>query len=109
MKQLATLIIIIILLLAVRHDLKYGLLTSPDEQIVETVHMNENSYVYFKQTVNPGDTLISIIETKLAGSVPVPISQAIDDFKLLNKGLSPEEMQVGEMYKFPLYENKQEQ
>ena len=61
--------------------------------------MNEN---YYNIKVEPGDTVLSIIE-KNEGTIPVPIDQMIEDFSLLNNGMKPEEIEIGQTYRFKNY------
>ncbi|RUQ28473.1 LysM domain-containing protein [Peribacillus cavernae] len=60
------------------------------------------SIPYTDAIVKPGDTLLTIIE-KEKGGQNVSIEIVIEDFQELNKGLKPEEMQIGKTYKIPSY------
>jgi hypothetical protein len=66
------------------------------------VQTEEETIPYTVAVVNPGDTLLTIIERE-EGGVKVPIESMIGDFQQLNKGLKPEEMQIGKTYKIPSY------
>ncbi|RFU65722.1 LysM peptidoglycan-binding domain-containing protein [Peribacillus glennii] len=58
---------------------------------------------YKQITVKPGDTLLTIVERE-EGSLQVAIETVVADFQKLNKGLRPQDMQIGETYKIPVYE-----
>ncbi len=53
--------------------------------------------------VEPGETLISIVESHIEKSLPVSIDQLIEDFQTLNPGQAPEKIQIGSTYQFPDY------
>ena len=60
------------------------------------------SAAYKEITMQPGDTLLSIVE-KEKGESNHPIESIISDFQSLNEGLKPENMQIGKTYKIPVY------
>ncbi|WP_458354871.1 hypothetical protein [Peribacillus frigoritolerans] len=60
------------------------------------------SAAYKEITMQPGDTLLSIVE-KEKGESNHPIETIISDFQSLNEGLKPENMQIGKTYKIPVY------
>ncbi|WP_053367154.1 LysM peptidoglycan-binding domain-containing protein [Bacillus sp. FJAT-27245] len=57
----------------------------------------------FTAAVEPGQTLLSIVEQKRGKSPNVSIAKLIADFQLLNPGVSPERLQIGKEYRFPDY------
>jgi hypothetical protein len=61
------------------------------------------SAAYKEITMQPGDTLLSIVE-KEKGESNHSIETIISDFQSLNEGLKPENMQIGKTYKIPVYE-----
>lgn len=57
---------------------------------------------YRKVTINPGDTVLSIVE-KLNPNHHISISEVLKDFKQLNPNTNPNHIQIGKAYRFPLY------
>lgn len=60
------------------------------------------SMAYKEILIQPGDTLLSIIEKDKEASNQ-SIEEIISDFQSLNEGLQPENMQIGKTYKIPIY------
>ncbi|WP_316572008.1 hypothetical protein [Neobacillus sp. YIM B06451] len=58
----------------------------------------------FTAIVQPGQTLLSIVEDRQGKSPNVSIDKLIADFKILNPGVSSELLQIGKEYRFPDYE-----
>jgi hypothetical protein len=73
------------------------------EQSVVTMSNVESSVNSFEAEVEPGETLISIVENHIKKPLPVSIEELIEDFQRLNPGLSPEKIQIGSTYEFPDY------
>jgi hypothetical protein len=73
------------------------------EQTVATMAVPENAIAAFEAEVEPGETLISIVEGHIKKPLPVSIDELIGDFKSLNPGQSPEKIQIGASYQFPDY------
>jgi hypothetical protein len=110
MKRLGVLMIIIFVIYVVQYDIKYGTLphdkaipvsTKPEKASSEK--SSKPDILYLTVKVKAGDTVLSIVEQLAQNYVPVPIQQVVKDFKTLNKGISPEDIQIGRSYKFPLY------
>lgn len=113
MKRILGLMILILLIYAIYYDLSKGTLSlvqaSNQENEKMVVTKIEQEIAYFEKKVVSGDTLLSIVEESLESSIPVSIETVIDDFKGLNDGLTPQEIQYGEIYKFPDYRSKLEE
>ncbi|MDQ1001492.1 hypothetical protein QFZ28_001892 [Neobacillus niacini] len=77
--------------------------TQKPEQTVATMINVESSVDSFEAEVEPGETLISIVENHIKKPLPVSIDELIEDFQSLNPGLSPEKIQIGSTYEFPDY------
>ncbi|MBS4217140.1 hypothetical protein KHA96_02295 [Bacillus sp. FJAT-49711] len=107
MKRIAALIATIILIYSVYFDLTTGVIprssaeSSAQMVDVQTIPVQHDPFIEIE--IKPGDTVISIIEKLLQGPLPVPISQVVSDFEELNNGTKPEQIQIGEKYKFPVY------
>ena len=105
MKRLFGILLTAIVLYAIYHDLSDGTLpVTTNEETTPIKEINSLPNVpYFKKKVIAGDTVLSILEDRYDHSIPVPISDVVTDFRQLNNGLSPQEIQTGKSYKFPIY------
>ncbi len=65
-------------------------------------NMDKTDENYYNIKVEPGDTVLSLVEKK-EGTLPVPIDQIIEDFTVLNDGINPEEIKIGQTYRFKNY------
>ncbi|PLT34690.1 LysM peptidoglycan-binding domain-containing protein [Bacillus sp. V5-8f] len=73
------------------------------EKTIDYPQHSAKTFMPYKEiTIEPGDTLLSIVERE-EGSLEVSIENVIADFQKLNNGLKPEDMLIGEKYKIPLY------
>ncbi|KGM45305.1 LysM peptidoglycan-binding domain-containing protein [Neobacillus niacini] len=77
--------------------------TQKPEQTVVTMTNVKEAEDSFEAEVEPGETLISIVENHIKKPLPVSIDKLIEDFQSLNPGLSPEKIQIGSTYEFPDY------
>ncbi|MEI5905828.1 hypothetical protein WAK64_01945 [Bacillus spongiae] len=107
MKGLAIFIIILVVVYSIYFDLRYGTLQADDKQkdnptTAQAVSSNP-SLNFFKKKIQPGDTVLSIIEEEMNSTIPVPIEQVIADFRYLNNGVAPEKIQLGKVYLIPIY------
>lgn len=110
MKRLIMIIAAVVILYTIYYDISYGTLPAASEsahvthQPVSVAKAKSRSTLpYYEKKVSSGDTVLSIIEEHLEDSIPVPISNVVSDFKKLNNGISPTEIQPGKTYKFPKY------
>ncbi|MBB6446013.1 hypothetical protein [Bacillus benzoevorans] len=113
MKRLVMIIAAAVILYAIYYDINYGTLpaTSNFAPVTRktddvTTAKNKSPLPYYEKKVSPGDTVLSLVEEQLNDSIPVPLSNVVSDFKKLNNGLSPTEIQAGKIYKFPKYEKE---
>lgn len=110
MKKLGFLMVIIFLIYIIQYDIRYGTLI-PVKAVPVNTQTEESSLPgkaktatpHIKVKVKAGDTVLSIVEQLTHSSIPVPMDKVIADFKALNKGISPENIQIGKEYKFPVY------
>lgn len=72
----------------------------------ESVQETALSLQYVELEVKPGDTLLSLIESQGGYPDDVSIEEMIKDFSALNEGIKPDDMQFGETYKIPVYNQK---
>ncbi len=110
MKRISAFFALFLLCYAIYFDLSKGTLTlvNADHKQIKKETASEQEIEYFTMRVYSGDTLISIVEANLNAPLPVSIEKVIDDFKNLNDGLHPKEMQIGQTYKFPVYQSGRE-
>ncbi|NMH69715.1 hypothetical protein HF072_13080 [Bacillus sp. RO3] len=121
MKRMAVFFGVIILLYSVYYDLYKGTLrllyhdaavtTAPPIQNDQkpapsrephTVE-DPSSIPYVEMEIKPGDTVLSLTEDLLDGSLPVSIERVITDFEELND-VPPAKIQIGKIYKIPNYQ-----
>jgi hypothetical protein len=112
MKKLAGLFVLVIVFYAIYNDLSAGTLPAATMQKVETADKKEKekeitsetkSIPFFEHVVKPGDTVLSVLESNSKTSLDVPVSRAVEDFKILNNGADPQKIKFGKTYKFPVY------
>jgi hypothetical protein len=113
LKRLYIFILFMIVSYSVYYDLKAGTLPKAVETAVPVVNNNEESLPeeteeeiqieYTSVKVKSGDTILSLMEEELDGPLPVSIDQLIEDFEFLNEGQSAQDIQVGKVYKLPIY------
>lgn len=110
MKKLFAFLFIILIIYVVYFDLTVGTLPSTRTQQVnakvETITKPaaaDADTPSFKAKVNPGETVISIVEHQIKKPLPVSITELIEDFRKLNPGQTPEKIQIGSTYHFPDY------
>ncbi|WP_342432329.1 hypothetical protein [Neobacillus sp. FSL H8-0543] len=77
--------------------------TQKSEIVVATTASTKTSLPAFEKEVQPGETVISIIEHQLDKPLPISIDELIQDFRKLNPGQAPEKIQIGSTYQFPDY------
>ncbi|QED48653.1 hypothetical protein [Cytobacillus dafuensis] len=103
MKRLAAFLISILIIYVIYYDLTQGTLSEPKEPVIEAMAPIDTTIPFFEKKVSPGETVLSIVEKKINGPLPVPINKVVTDFTSLNKGIKPEEIKFGYTYKFPNY------
>ncbi|WHY84734.1 hypothetical protein QNH39_19055 [Neobacillus novalis] len=108
MKQLFGFLFVILVIYVIYFDLTVGTLPASFTQQhveakIETTVKSKTAIPSFDAKVQPGETVISIVEHKINKPLPVSISDLIDDFRKLNPSLAPEKIQIGSTYHFPDY------
>ncbi|MBG9445586.1 hypothetical protein [Cytobacillus firmus] len=105
MKKLAGVLLSVLVIYVIFYDLNHGTLPAGQNPSMEasTIPSAETEAGFFEKKVNPGETVLSIIELNLDGPIPVGIDQVVSDFSELNNGMQPEEIKSGETYRFPKY------
>lgn len=108
MKKVSVIIISALILYIIYYDLTTGTLPLMKENLQsQTVvaiaeSKDTDTKTFYEVKIKPGDTVLSIIE-KNNPTEKVSITQIIQDFKKLNLKTNPNKIQIGEIYKFPLY------
>lgn len=103
MKRLIGFIAAILVMYSVYADLTEGTLPKAEK------HIEAASSITFEEVfIQPGDTVLSIVE-KQGGFPDVSIEKIINDFRALNNGMSPEQIQPGKVYKIPVYISESEE
>lgn len=115
MKRLGIFFLVMIVSYSIYYDLKAGTLpkveetaaqviaTDTEETPVEETDEEEFEIEHMEVKIKSGDTVLSLMEQMLDGPLPVSIDQLIEDFETLNEGQSPQDIQVGKVYKLPKY------
>jgi hypothetical protein len=106
MKNLLILLVSFLIIYSIYFDISVGTLPHPDTQKVEAVakpKLPKARIPYFEVKVEPGDTLMTIVEHQIKKPLPVSITRLIHDFEELNPDQSAEKIQIGKSYRFPDY------
>ncbi|MDT8861747.1 hypothetical protein N0O92_16160 [Alkalihalobacillus sp. MEB130] len=115
MKRIGTFFIILVILYSTYYDLTIGTLPNglsqtatpsqpeevPELEVEETIV--EEFEPFREITVEPGHTVLSIVEHMHEGPISASIQEIVHDFQTLNGGTKPEEIQIGNTYLFPVY------
>jgi hypothetical protein len=106
MKNLLILLASFLIIYSIYFDISVGTLPHSDTQKVEAVakpKLSKTRIPYFEVKVEPGDTLLTIVEHRIKKPLPVSITRLIHDFEVLNPDQSAEKIQIGKSYRFPDY------
>lgn len=99
-KRLTIFLLIILISYIVYYDISYGTFHTTEIQQVSNVP----SELYFQEIeITSGDTLLTLVELN-SDSIHIPPSKVIiDDFQSLNPFVEPNKLQIGKVYKIPVY------
>lgn len=104
MKSFFGILLSILVIYVIYFDLNHGTLpVAKGENSTVEIPAEKTNQPYFEYKVRSGDTVISIVEKHNQAQLSVPITTLVEDFKSLNKGLEPNKIQNGKIYKFPKY------
>ncbi|MEH7120734.1 hypothetical protein V7128_25490 [Neobacillus vireti] len=108
MKKLFGILLSILVIYVIYYDLTVGTLPTSaplpaDAKAEQVTAVSKSKIPSFDAEVEPGDTVISIVEHRINKSLPVSINDLIEDFQTLNGGRSPEKIRIGATYHFPDY------
>ncbi|MGN1401662.1 MAG: hypothetical protein ACI4XL_09190 [Bacillus sp. (in: firmicutes)] len=106
-KKILALILIVITAYSAYYDVTTGTLPEQRETADKSVEVSTTdqeipNIPFFEEEVQPGDTLLSIMEEH-DGQLGRPIEIIIADFNQLNNDASPHMLIIGKSYKFPTY------
>ncbi|WP_085991892.1 hypothetical protein [Oceanobacillus senegalensis] len=101
-------IFIILLLISIYKDLSLSI-PGTNQTLTDQVHIfNEVDFTIMKVKVSPGDTVLSIVEEINKQHLKhFESSQILTDFKQINPGVNPYELESHNYYFFPLYNKKE--
>lgn len=109
LKKIAVLFFAALISYCIYYDLHAGTIpTNAKETAGKTVAVQPQTthrqYVtqYVTAKVHSGDTVLTIVKQISGGPAP-SIEKAIRDFSKLNDGIAPEDIQIGQTYRFPIY------
>ena len=94
---------------SIYHDINHGTLevhSTNNTLLSEDAELETSPFIAL--AVQPGDTVLSVVEQLQQAPLSTSISQVTNDFMMLNKGTRPEDIQVGKTYKFPVYLNEED-
>jgi hypothetical protein len=77
--------------------------TTKSEVVIAKTTNTKATLPAFEKEVQPGETVISIVEHQLDKPLPISIEELVQDFRELNPGQAPEKIQIGTTYQFPDY------
>ena len=106
MKKFLGVLLSLIVLYAIYFDLTTGTLPQASSQKADAVIQTTKTTAtipYFEAKVEPGETVLTIVEHQIKKPLPVSISKLIRDFQALNTGKTAETIQIGQTYRFPDY------
>ena len=103
MKRFFITLAVLVTIYVIYVDLSRGTLNTNPEPSLEVQASPNTSLQYFQQEVQAGDTLLTIVDEHSQGGLSVSLETVVTDFKSLNEGLNPEEIQTGRTYFFPEY------
>ncbi|OIJ16115.1 hypothetical protein BKP35_03820 [Anaerobacillus arseniciselenatis] len=106
MKKLFITLLTIITIYSIYYDLNMGTLPQMTEaaNYITEQHTGESKSKSELIEVQPGYTVLTIVEELHIGPVKASIQQIVSDFEQLNPGASASNIQVGKSYLFPLYQ-----
>lgn len=105
MKKLLGVLLMLIVFYAIYFDLTTGTLPYGGPQKAEAIikPKTPSDLSFFEAKVEPGETVITIVEHRANKPLFVSISKLIQDFQRLNSGQAAEKIQIGQTYRFPDY------
>ncbi|UAL46173.1 hypothetical protein K7887_14735 [Sutcliffiella horikoshii] len=108
--------LILVTIYSIYYDLSSGTIPEPAAPVAATVPATNTdtetessalssptNNLYIEVEIKAGDTVLTVAEKIANKPIPVSITQLIEDFQNLNEGITPEKIQIGKTYKFPVY------
>ena len=105
MKKIVIFFTVLIIIYSIYYDLTTGTLpvSTATAIVEENDRKGQPAIPYLIKEVKSGDTVLSIAENIHGGHIPVSIEQMVEDFRQLNGQIEPDQIQMNEKYKFPVY------
>lgn len=115
MIRLSIAALILVTIYSIYYDLSSGTIPEPSAPVAATVPATSqetdespvasspSNNLYIEVEIKAGDTVLTVAEKIANKPIPVSITQLIEDFQNLNEGITPEKIQIGKTYKFPVY------
>ncbi|WP_051291300.1 hypothetical protein [Fictibacillus gelatini] len=105
MKKFFLFCLSLLIIYTMAYDLKIGTL-EPLQAKTKMAPKNSQEKIFYQRVkVKAGDTVLSVVEQLHQKSAPRSMAKLIRDFRLLNN-IHPEDIQIGHVYKFPIYPDK---
>jgi hypothetical protein len=105
MKKTIITIFIILFLISIYKDLSFGtdISTKEIQQENQIKIVDNPSYEVIKVKMEPGDTVLTVVERLNPTRKNLNIESVIQDFTSLNPNVKPNELQHNRFYFFPKY------
>ncbi|MGP4080856.1 hypothetical protein ACTWQL_13130 [Pseudalkalibacillus sp. R45] len=106
MKKFIITSLIILFFYSAYFDLKVGTLPTSAKNEIEVQVANSipaDEVAYKEIQVQPGETVLTILERIHNGSIPVSIEKAVSEFERLNPDTSAHSIHANKTYRFPFF------
>lgn len=104
LKKTSLFILILLVILSIYNDLSGNYPKYSYERNVRIENRNQaETFSAVQVIVQPGQSVLSITEQINKSIEKINIEQIMEDFKALNPGVDPLQLQSNQMYYFPLY------
>ncbi|MGM9987145.1 MAG: hypothetical protein ACI35O_07945 [Bacillaceae bacterium] len=106
MRRLSIFLTIVFLIIVMIYDMKVGTIPHQKKEKISTSKQDSKkpTLAYKEIQTKSGDTVLSVVESMNDNWKKVSIKQIIKDFTILNPDTEPTKIQIGKVYRFPLYE-----
>lgn len=114
MKGFLGFILAVLVVYSIYYDLQFGTIPNMTKAATVGTHLKPNKKTghpekkqipYKKTKVQPGATVLTVVE-HLNGNTSVSIQKIIRDFEKLNPGVDANKIKIGHTYLFPVYNHK---
>ncbi|RSL34511.1 hypothetical protein D7Z54_05000 [Salibacterium salarium] len=102
MRKMLFLLLFILVCTSIYYDITEGTLPTSSPPSATSDSLDDQTII--KVTIEPGQTVLSIVEKLHDGPIPVSIERVTKDFQQLNNDMEPNQIEVDKSYNFPVYE-----